>query len=231
MSIAPIAISVLGGDKVHWLAIIALNLTAFVLIALACHGEAYRLRPEPARLTEFYLWTSFGGVIGGVFAGLDRAQRVQQHLRVSDPDRRGAAGAARHLDGTACANSSKQSAPPLALAALVVALRFALDVRLPLRRRIADAGRAGAARRLSCCSRRASRRASWGLSCWPSPSPARGRPASTPVETVRSFFGVHQVVETSDRTHRLLFHGTTIHGAERVRDASGRPVHWHARCR
>src|SRR4051812_7229926 len=68
--IAPLAISMLGGGKVHWLAIIALNLAAFVLIALACHGEAYRKRPEPARLTEFYLWTSFGGVIGGVFAGL-----------------------------------------------------------------------------------------------------------------------------------------------------------------
>ena len=27
-------------------------------------------RPAPARLTEFYLWTSFGGVLGGIFAGL-----------------------------------------------------------------------------------------------------------------------------------------------------------------
>ncbi len=46
----------------------------------------------------------------------------------------------------------------------------------------------------------------------------------TAIETARSFFGVHQVVETADRTHRLLFHGTTIHGAEHVRDASGKPV-------
>ena len=68
--LTPIAISMLGGDKVYWLAIVLLNLTAFTLMALACHGEAYRLRPEPARLTEFYLWTSFGGVLGGIFAGL-----------------------------------------------------------------------------------------------------------------------------------------------------------------
>ena len=68
--LTPIAISILGGDKVYWLAIVLLNLTAFTLMALACHGEAYRLRPEPARLTEFYLWTSFGGVLGGIFAGL-----------------------------------------------------------------------------------------------------------------------------------------------------------------
>jgi hypothetical protein len=45
----------------------------------------------------------------------------------------------------------------------------------------------------------------------------------SPVKTVRSFFGVHQVVETSDGTHRLLYHGTTIHGAEQVRDKAGRP--------
>jgi hypothetical protein len=44
------------------------------------------------------------------------------------------------------------------------------------------------------------------------------------VETVRSFFGVHQVLETADGTHRLLFHGTTIHGAERVRTAEGRAI-------
>jgi predicted O-methyltransferase YrrM len=45
-----------------------------------------------------------------------------------------------------------------------------------------------------------------------------------PIETARSFFGVHQVVETSDATHHLLFHGTTIHGAERVRDSTGQPI-------
>jgi hypothetical protein len=69
-AVAPVAISVLGGEKVYWLPVIVLNLLAFLLLALVCHGALYRRRPEPARLTEFYLWTSFGGVLGGVFAGL-----------------------------------------------------------------------------------------------------------------------------------------------------------------
>lgn len=69
-AVAPVAISVLGGDKVYWLPVIILNLLAFLLLTLVCHGALYRRRPEPARLTEFYLWTSFGGVLGGVFAGL-----------------------------------------------------------------------------------------------------------------------------------------------------------------
>jgi predicted O-methyltransferase YrrM len=41
------------------------------------------------------------------------------------------------------------------------------------------------------------------------------------VKTFRSFFGVHQVIDTADGTHRLLFHGTTIHGAERIRAEAG----------
>ena len=43
--------------------------------------------------------------------------------------------------------------------------------------------------------------------------------------TVRNFFGVHQVIETKDRTHYLLLNGTTVHGLMRVRDASGIAVH------
>ena len=68
--VAPLAITLLGGDREYWFATIALNLLALFALALACHGEVYRRRPAPALLTEFYLWTSFGGVLGGVFAGL-----------------------------------------------------------------------------------------------------------------------------------------------------------------
>ncbi len=69
-AVAPLAVSLIGGEKVFWLATIALNLTAFALLTLMCHGELYARRPSPRRLTEFYLCTSFGGVIGGAFAGL-----------------------------------------------------------------------------------------------------------------------------------------------------------------
>src|SRR6188472_4011873 len=68
--VAPLAITLLGGDREYWLATMALNLLAMFVLALACHGEVYARRPAPALLTEFYLWTSLGGVIGGIFAGL-----------------------------------------------------------------------------------------------------------------------------------------------------------------
>ena len=69
-AVAPLAVSLIGGEKVFWLTTIALNLVAFALLTLMCHGELYARRPNPRRLTEFYLCTSFGGVIGGAFAGL-----------------------------------------------------------------------------------------------------------------------------------------------------------------
>ncbi|HEY2359258.1 MAG TPA: fused MFS/spermidine synthase, partial [Phenylobacterium sp.] len=44
-----------------------IHLAAFFLTALMCHQELVARRPDPARLTEFYLWMSVGGVVGGAF--------------------------------------------------------------------------------------------------------------------------------------------------------------------
>jgi hypothetical protein len=46
------------------------------------------------------------------------------------------------------------------------------------------------------------------------------------IETTRSFFGVHRVTEVSAAPGaiRVLYHGTTIHGAERVREPDGTPT-------
>jgi hypothetical protein len=38
--------------------------------AMICNGETYRLRPDPSRLTHFYLMTSIGGALGGIFVNL-----------------------------------------------------------------------------------------------------------------------------------------------------------------
>jgi SAM-dependent methyltransferase len=43
------------------------HLGMFYLTALVCHGELARLRPAARHLTEFYLWLSLGGVLGGLF--------------------------------------------------------------------------------------------------------------------------------------------------------------------
>jgi len=46
------------------------NLFVLFVSAMLCHGELAKDRPSPAKLTEFFLWMSFGGVLGGMFNSL-----------------------------------------------------------------------------------------------------------------------------------------------------------------
>ncbi|HEV3445992.1 MAG TPA: fused MFS/spermidine synthase [Gemmataceae bacterium] len=50
--------------------LLALHLVTFFLIAMVCHGELARQRPPAEHLTEYYLWLSVGGVLGGLFNAL-----------------------------------------------------------------------------------------------------------------------------------------------------------------
>jgi hypothetical protein len=48
-----------------WL-LILLHLFFFFVAAMVCHGRLAQERPSADRLTEFYLWISVGGVLGGL---------------------------------------------------------------------------------------------------------------------------------------------------------------------
>ncbi len=50
--------------------LLPLHLAAFFVITLMCHGELVRRRPGVESLTEFYLFLSLGGVIGGALTAL-----------------------------------------------------------------------------------------------------------------------------------------------------------------
>jgi hypothetical protein len=47
-----------------------IGLSLLFVVAVTLHGEMYRLRPAPDRLTGFYLTMSVGGVIGGAFCAI-----------------------------------------------------------------------------------------------------------------------------------------------------------------
>src|SRR5262249_10067583 len=50
--------------------LIEVHLLTLFVAAMVCHGELARTRPAPSHLTEFYLWISVGGVLGGLFNAL-----------------------------------------------------------------------------------------------------------------------------------------------------------------
>lgn len=58
------------GGSLGLVAAIGVYFASLFFACFACHGELVRLKPQPARLTEFYLTISAGGAIGGVLVSL-----------------------------------------------------------------------------------------------------------------------------------------------------------------
>ena len=58
-----------GVSEMVWLRTV-LHLGTFFVIAMVCHGELAKRRPGTRHLTEFYLWMSVGGVLGGLLNAL-----------------------------------------------------------------------------------------------------------------------------------------------------------------
>jgi hypothetical protein len=211
--VAPLAVSLLGRDPVFWFAITVVNLIAFFLLALLCHGELYRRRPAPALLTEFYLWVSFGGVLGGIFAAL-----VSPHIftRIYEYPVLVAA-AVLVLPGAFAGGRRRalsEAGPILLVAAVVLVASFVFDIRLPAAELPFQIVCVALAALMLVARHRPAR--VFALVVLAFVLTDRWQPGFNRIETARSFFGVHQVVDTVDGRYRLLYHGTTLHGAERI---------------
>ncbi|HWV55663.1 fused MFS/spermidine synthase [Pseudorhodoplanes sp.] len=222
--IAPIAIILLvvslslgAADQI--VVLIALNLVGFFVLALMCHGELAQRRPPVRSLTSFYLCLSLGGVIGGIFAGL-----VAQHLFswvAEYPILIVAAALCR--PGLAWPRSKIEMA---AWALLVAGVVFAFYAAFGWRYEFTDnAFNLWIAAILVLA---------FGFSHYV--LTFAGFIAASLMfvvlfgadsgkrDFVRSFFGVHKVMEADGGQFRVLKHGTIEHGAQRIRDAHGRPV-------
>ncbi len=58
-----------GGDWPLWKQVAAYSGGLFIC-CMVCHGELYRLKPEPRNLTGFYLMIATGGALGGLFVAV-----------------------------------------------------------------------------------------------------------------------------------------------------------------
>ena len=204
------------------------HLLCFFVIAMACHGELARTRPAAKYLTGFYVALSFGGMVGGLFAGLIAPYTFSWIAEY--PILLALAALCRPPTERALA-----ALEPLVLAAARRSPRSLLIApSYSDRQTVCLAG--GPA---GLCGRRGRRLVG---RCWR--VLLNGRPlASSPrivvlalvlirvypaddgrVETVRSFFGVHKIVVTPNGQYHVLMHGTTIHGAEKFQNDDGTPV-------
>ncbi len=201
-----------------------LGIAAFVTSALVAHRTLYEARPGASHLTEFYLWMSLGGALGGTFAALVAPQIFSQVfeypllLALSFACRPGA------LDWSALRQRSWILPVLGACAALVVLVPLVSD-------KMGWTFGVWGPTAVAVIALAAAAVAFWkyptpqlvvgalmGLAIITQPSSVRRG------EAERSYFGVHRVIQSEDGVFNLLQHGTTLHGAQRVRDEEGKPV-------
>ena len=60
----------MGIDELPIALSMGINLSAFFVVCMVCHGELARQQPHPAYLTAYFLMLAVGGVLGGFFVGV-----------------------------------------------------------------------------------------------------------------------------------------------------------------
>jgi hypothetical protein len=221
LAIAGVIVLLAIGGEQNLLLTLGGHLLCFFVIAMACHGELARTRPPAKYLTGFYVALSFGGMVGGLFAGLIAPftfSRIAEYpillalaalCRPSGDDRR-----LRYWPLLAV----------LAAVLIVPAWSDGQTMRSLDEHRVWVIGGVGVLSALLALGLNASR---WKIFATIVLALVliRAYPADDGrVETVRSFFGVHKIVVTPHGQYHVLMHGTTIHGAQKFQNDDGSPI-------
>jgi hypothetical protein len=201
------------------------HLVCFFVIAMACHGELARTRPPAKYLTGFYVALSFGGMVGGLFAGLIAPYAFSWVAEY--PILLALAALCRPPGDERLPRWSRWYWPFLAvLAVALIGLSYSTGAASSWLQdhRVWAAGSVGVLAGLLALALNASR---WKIFATVVVAliAIRAYPADEGrVVTVRSFFGVHKIVITPHGQYHVLMHGTTIHGAQKFENDDGTPV-------
>ncbi|HXO68790.1 MAG TPA: fused MFS/spermidine synthase, partial [Bradyrhizobium sp.] len=225
LAIAGVIVLLAVGGEQNLLLTLGGHLLCFFVIAMACHGELARTRPASNYLTGFYVALSFGGMVGGLFAGLIAPYTFSWIAEY--PILIALAVLCRPPADERLSQWSRWYWPLLAATAMALIVpsysggkvfTWLDDQRVYVISGVAIAGM------ILAILLKADRAKLAGvvilalvlIRVYPADD---GR-----VETVRSFFGVHKIVVTSNGQYHVLMHGTTIHGAEKFRNDDTSPV-------
>jgi len=186
-----------------------LHLVVFFVTALMCHGELVRRRPRVESLTEFYLFLSLGGVLGGAFTALCAPVLFDS---VFEYPLSLALAAAVLPSPSRWAKRGDIILALIILAVLIGGQAGATGLGWPLSNFVVYCiGAAFVLVVFALKSRPVGFAACIGAIF------VGSLYASTSNETLwqgRSFFGVYRVTESADPPTRSLFHGTTNHGGQ-----------------
>ncbi|MFL6815100.1 MAG: spermidine synthase [Bradyrhizobium sp.] len=197
----------------------------FFVIAMACHGELARTRPAAKYLTGFYVALSFGGMVGGLFAGLIAPFTFSWVAEY--PILLALAALCRPPGEERFARWSAWYWPILVVLAVALIAPSYFEGKFTTwldTNRVWMIGAVGVLAALLALGLNADR---WKIFATVLVALVliRAYPADEGrVETVRSFFGVHKIVVTPRGQYHVLMHGTTIHGAQKFQNDDGSPV-------
>ncbi|MGA7807630.1 fused MFS/spermidine synthase [Bradyrhizobium sp.] len=220
-----VALLALGGEQ-NLLITLGGHLVCFFVIAMACHGELARTRPAAKYLTGFYVALSFGGMVGGLFAGLISPYAFSWIAEY--PILLALAALCRPAEGgERLPLWSRWYWPFLAVLAVALIAPTYASGKVPDWMQDHRVWIAGAVGVLAAALALLLRTDRWKIFATVVLALVliRVYPADDGrVETVRSFFGVHKIVVTPNGQYHVLMHGTTIHGAEKFQNDDGTPV-------
>jgi hypothetical protein len=206
--------------------VLALHLAALFVSSMVCHGELAADRPSVGGLTDFYLTTSLGGVLGGLFNAL--LAPLIFHGAAEYPIALVAACALCPTIRAGRAGNQWVNRMFDVVAPVVVAI---LAVEMP-RIAVAITGDAALSARMIGV----------GLAVMVAATTIGRRPRflgtlaalflvvgttsanGDVLMTRRSFFGIHRIVRNADGPFNDLYHGTTVHGRQFVDAQDGRPT-------
>jgi hypothetical protein len=225
LAIAGVIVLLAVGGEQNLLLTLGGHQLCFFVIAMACHGELARTRPAARYLTGFYVALSFGGMVGGLFAGLIAPFTFSWIAEY--PILLAFAALCRPSGDERFSRWSGWYWPFLAVLAIALIAPVYSDGKVTSwlgDHRLWMIGAVGLLSALLALALNASR---WKIFATVVVALVliRAYPADNGrVETVRSFFGVHKIVVTSQGRYHVLMHGTTIHGAEKFRNDDGTPL-------
>ncbi len=219
---APLVIGLMGGERAYGEVAILLDLGMFILSTMICHRELYLRRPDASHLTGFYMWISVGGMLGGISSGLIAPMIFPDVWEypilivlalLCRPKTFAAGGRLWLREGL------------FFVAAIVIAAIPALLLGMKLPPQAEGIWMIGLVTMAAIIMLQAAYPVRLvGLTAFVLVVTAIYHPGTVGKETARSFFGVHKIVESYDGRFRMLYHGTTLHGAQRLRDDAGAAV-------